>query len=143
MAKSKKKERVLIMSFELTKYIAPDFTQEKFVNAPDAKLVKAPCAKAAPKGFHATSIFPEYFKIDGEWHLAEDTRMDAVPVWDGNKIHVVEFRNIKEDDMVVVGRTEDASEGIYVHANCWEKEAEAEKDVFAFRQSRNRETSFS
>ena len=143
MAKSNKIERVLIMSFELTKYIAPDFTQEIFVNAPDAKLVKAPCAKAAPKGFHATSIFPEYFKIDGEWHLAEDTRMDAVPVWDGKKIHVVEFRNIKEDDMVVVGRTEDASEGIYVHANCWEKEAEAEKDVFAFRQSRNRETSFS
>ena len=131
------------MSFKLTKYIAPDFTQEKFVNAPDATLVKAPCAKAAPKGFHATSIFPEYFKIDGKWHLAEDTRMDAVPVWDGEKIHVVEFRNIKEDDMVVVGRTEDASEGIYVHANCWEKEAEAEKDVFAFRQSRSRETGFS
>lgn len=131
------------MKFELTKYIAPDFTQEKFVNAPDAKLVKAPCAKAAPKGFHATSIFPEYFKIDGKWHLAEDTRMDAVPVWDGEKIHVVEFRNIKENDMVVVGRTEDASEGIYVHANCWEKEVEAEKDTFSFRQSRNRETSFS
>ena len=83
MAKSNMIERVLIMSFELTKYIAPDFTQEKFVNAPDAKLVKAPCAKAAPKGFHATSIFPEYFKIDGKWHLAEDTRTDAVPVWDG------------------------------------------------------------
>ena len=66
MAKSNKIERVLIMSFELTKYIAPDFTKEKFVNAPNAKLVKAPCAKAAPKGFHATSIFPEYFKIDGK-----------------------------------------------------------------------------
>lgn len=131
------------MSFELMKYSAPDFTQEKFVNAPNAKLVKAPCAKAAPKGFHATSIFPEYFKIDGKWHLAEDTRMDAVPVWDGEKIRVVEFRNIKEDDMVVVGRTEDTSEGIYVHADCWEREKEAEKDVFAFRQSRTRETSFS
>ena len=54
------------MSFQLAKYIEPDFTKEMFVNAPNARLIKAPCAKAAPKGFHATSIFPEYFKIDGK-----------------------------------------------------------------------------
>ena len=131
------------MSFKLMKYIEPDITQEKLANAPDAKLVKAPCAKAAPKGFHATSIFPEYFKIDGKWHLAEDSRMDAVPVWDGEKISVVEFRNIKENDLVVVGRTEDGSEGIYVHDDCWEKEeVEQDKSPFGFRQSRSRETSF-
>lgn len=40
--------------------------------------------------------------------------MDAVPVWDGEEIRIVEFRNIKEGDMIVTGRTEDASEGIYV-----------------------------
>ena len=63
--------------------------------------------------------------------------MDAVPIWDGEKIRVVEFRNIKADDLVVVGRTEDASEGIYVHDNCW-KRADGEEDAkntFAFRQS--------
>lgn len=54
------------MSFQLAKYIEPDFTKKIFVNAPNARLIKAPCAKAAPKGFHATSIFPEYFKIDGK-----------------------------------------------------------------------------
>lgn len=131
------------MSFKLAKYIEPDFTEEKFVNAPDVKLVMAPRAKAAPKGFHATSIFPEYFKISGKWHLAEDSRMDAVPVWDGEKIKVVEFRNIQEGDLVVVGRTEDCSEGIYVHADCWAREEEEQvKNTFAFRQSRSRETSF-
>ena len=132
------------MSFQLAKYVQPDFSQEMFVKAPDATLVKAPCAKAAPKGFHATSIFPEYFKIDGKWHLAEDSRMDAVPIWDGEKIRVVEFRNIKEGNMVVIGRTEDASEGIYVHDNCWKRADEEEdtKNTFAFRQSRSRETSF-
>ena len=131
------------MSFKMAKYIEPDFTQKKFMEAPDALLVTAPHAKAAPKGFHATSIFPEYFKINGQWHLAEDSRMDAVPVWDGEKINVVEFRNIKEGDRIVVGRTEDASEGIYVHDNCWEKdEEENAQNTFAFRQSRSRETSF-
>ena len=50
--------------FQLAKYIEPDFTEERFVKAPNCQLVLAPHAKAAPKGFHATSIFPEYFKID-------------------------------------------------------------------------------
>ena len=130
------------MGFKLAKYIEPDFTQKKFAEAPDAKLMVAPHAKAAPKGFHANSIFPEYFKIDGKWHLAKDSRMDAVPVWDGEEIRIVEFRNIKEGDMIVTGRTEDASEGIYVHADCWEKEGEDVKNTFSFRQSRSRETSF-
>ena len=131
------------MSFKLAKYIEPDFTEDKFIKAPDAKLELAPHAKAAPKNFHATSIFPEYYKIKGKWYLAEDSRMDAVPVWDGERIKVVEFRNIQEGDLVVVGRTEDASEGIYVHNDCWIPEEEEEaKNTFAFRQSRSRETSF-
>ena len=111
MAESKKKRGNARMSFKMAKYKEPDFTQEKFVNAPDAMLMTAPHAKAAPKGFHATSIFPEYFKIDGKWYLAEDSRMDAVPVWDGEKIRGGGFRNIKENDRSVVGRTEDANEG--------------------------------
>lgn len=140
IARSERKR--CIMGFKLAKYIEPDFTQKKFAEAPDAKLMVAPHAKAAPKGFHANSIFPEYFKIDGKWHLAKDSRMDAVPVWDGEEIRIVEFRNIKEGDMIVTGRTEDASEGIYVHADCWEKEDEDVKNTFSFRQSRSRETSF-
>ena len=72
--------------FKLPKYIEPDFTQEKFVNAPNAKLVGAPVDKAAPENFHATSIYPEYFKIDGKWLLAEDSRMDSVPVYENGKI---------------------------------------------------------
>ncbi|MBQ1419292.1 MAG: hypothetical protein IIY95_07760, partial [Firmicutes bacterium] len=113
------------------------------MEAPDCTLVKAPHAKAAPKGFHATSIYPEYFKINGTWHLAKDTRMDAVAVWRDGEIKVVEFRNIKENDLVVTGRTEDGSKGIYVHADCFTKdEEESAENVFSFRRSRNRETSF-
>lgn len=129
--------------FKLNRYIEPDFSQKIFQDAPDCTLTVAPRAKAAPANFHATSIYPEYYKINGEWHLAKDTRMDAVAVWDGQEIRVVEFRNIKENDLVVTGRTEDCSEGIYVHANCFETEEEAHPgDLFAFRRSRNRETSF-
>ena len=110
------------MSFKMAKYKEPDFTEERFVKAPDPFLMTAPHTNAAPKGYHATSIFPEYFKIDGKWHLAEDSRMDSVPVWDGEKIRVVEFRNIKENGLSGVASTEEASGGIYVHDDCWIKE---------------------
>jgi len=126
------------MPFEIAKYLTPDFSAAPFVNAPDCKLVEAETAKVAPRGFHATSIYPEYFKINGKWHLAEDSRMDAVPVWNGTGIDVVEFRNIEKGDLVITGRTEDCSEGIYVHQNCWEK-AESVTNTFAFRQNRTRE----
>ena len=129
--------------FKLPAYIKPDFTQEKFVKAPEAKLVPSTVDKSAPDNFHATSIFPEYFKIEGQWILAEDSRMDCVPVYENGKIFVREFRNVKKGDMIVVGRTEDCEEGIYVHVDCFEEEKKGPAGTFAFRQSRSRETAFS
>lgn len=53
------------MSFQLKKYTAPDFSKEIFQKAPNVKLVPAPADTVAPEQFHAMSIFPEYFKVDG------------------------------------------------------------------------------
>ncbi len=128
--------------FQLKPYTAPDFTQEQFVKAPDAVLVPAPFDGVAPEQYHALSIFPEYFKIEGQWLMAEESRMDCVPVYKDGKIHVLEFRNLKQGELVVIGRTENCEEGIYVHANGF-NEKKAQGDVFAFRQSRSRETAFS
>lgn len=132
----------MIKLFKLPKYLPPDFTQEKFIKSPNAVLVASGVDKSAPDNFHATSIFPEYFKIDGEWLLAEDSRMDCVPVYENGKIFVREFRNVKAGDLIVVGRTEDCQEGIYVHVDCFEKEEKGAAAAFSFRQSRSRETAF-
>ena len=51
------------MSFKLKTYQAPDFTQPSLMNAPEARLEPAPFDKVAPDGYHATTIFPEYFKV--------------------------------------------------------------------------------
>ena len=77
--------------FKLPDYIEPDFSEERFVSAPNARLEAAPVDKAAPRNFHAMSIFPEYFKIEGKWYLAEESRMDCVPVFEKGRIHVREF----------------------------------------------------
>ena len=54
------------MAWSLRTYTAPDFSQEKFLTAPDAALREAPADRVAPQDFHAMSIFPEYFRINGE-----------------------------------------------------------------------------
>ena len=130
------------MAFELRKYTAPDFTQEKFVKAPDCKMEAAPGDGLAPLDFHALSIFPEYFKVDGKWLLLEESRMDTVPVYEGGKMLSVEPRRLKKGQMVVVGRTEDCEDGIYMHADGF-NEGTTEGDTFAFRTGRSRETAFS
>ena len=131
------------MSFEMPRYKAPDFTQERFANAPNVQTAVADMDGVAPEYYHSTSMFPEYFKINGKWCLAEESRMDSSVVLRPNgRLDVVENRNIQKGDCVILGRSEDASEGIYVHANGFVTEESALADQFVFRQGRSRETSY-
>lgn len=133
------------MAFELKKYHAPDFTSEKFSRCSDAFFAAAPSDFVVPENYHATTIYPEYFKINGVWRLAAESRMDCVVVLEKDgTLSVKEFRNIKRGDMVALGRTEDGSDGIYVHTSGFYSAVELEKGSgFAFRMSRSRETAFS
>ncbi len=126
----------------LQEYKAPDFSLPVFISAPDVILAEAEQDGLVPKGYHATSIYPEYFKIGGEWRLIERSRMDcAVVVRDGMP-YAVEHRNVRKGDSVALGRTENGTSGIYMHMDGFMSEAE-ERDGFAFRGSRTRETSYS
>jgi len=129
------------MSFRLKKYNAPDFTEERFIKAPDVKLVEAAENGVAPENFHALSIYPEYFKIDGQWFLVKESRMDAVPVFKNGKIEAIEARKLEKGDLVVVGKSEDLEEGIYLYDQGFTAEEE-KGDAFSFRTGRSRETSF-
>ena len=132
------------MSFEMPKYKAPDFTREELKNAPDAKFEVADMDGVAPEYYHSTSMFPEYFKINGEWKLAEESRMDSsVVLRPDGRLDVVENRNIMKGDQVILGRSEDGHEGIYVHATGFSTDENALEDQFVFRQGRSRETSYS
>ncbi len=124
-------------------YHAPDFGKEKFANAPNVRWEATPMDGVAPENFHSTSMFPEYFKLDGQWTLATKSRMDSsVVIGTDGVLQVVENRNLKKGDRVIIGRTEDCEEGIYVHCNGFEEKTEELEDRFVFRQGRSRETSF-
>ena len=130
------------MSFTLPQYHEPDFQETRFQSAPEARFEPAPKDGVAPEGYHATTIYPEYFKVGGRWLLAEESRMDCVAALRDGKIAAVEFRNLKAGEPVAVGRTEDASEGIYVYPFGFAQE-KGEAETFAFRQGRSRETAYS
>ena len=97
------------MSFAIPRYREPDFTALGLDGAPDVKLVPAERDGVMPRGYHATTLFPEYYHIGGRWVLAEDSRMDCVAVVRDGAVSIVEFRNVKAGELVVVGRTEDGS----------------------------------
>ena len=129
--------------FNLPKYREPDFTEERFAKAPDVKWEAVTIKGVAPENYHSTSMYPEYFKIDGEWQLAKESRMDSsVVIGEDGELKVVENRNLEIGDKVILGRSENAEEGIYLHATGFEDPEEEEGDQFVFRQGRSRETSF-
>lgn len=130
------------MALQLAPYVAPDFAALGLDGAGDARLAPAPMDGVAPQGYHATSIFPEYFRVGGRWLLAEESRMDCVAVVEHGRIDVREMRRLRAGDRVVAGRSEDGSEGILVWPHGFGAERES-GDVFAFRQGRSRETAFS
>ena len=131
------------MAFELPLYRAPDFSVPALRGAPDARTAPAPADGVAPEGYHSTSMYPEYFKLGGAWRLAEESRMDSsVVLRPEGRLDVVENRNLKQGDRVILGRTERGEDGIYLHAHGFEPEGAGMDDQFVFRQGRSRETSY-
>ncbi|MBR3003451.1 MAG: hypothetical protein IKH67_00095 [Lachnospiraceae bacterium] len=132
------------MDFKLPKYYHPDFTLPEFTGAPDVRIEAAPLDGVAPEGYHSTSMYPEYFKINGKWTLAEESRMDSsVVLRDDGHLDVVENRNLKKGDKVILGRSERGEDGIFVHNMAFlDGEGAAMDDKFVFRQGRSRETSY-
>lgn len=130
------------MAFTLPTYRDPDFAALGLSSAPDAKTLPAPKDGVAPKGYHATTMYPEYYRLNGKWTLAADSRMDCVAVVRGETVDIVEFRNLKAGDRVVVGRSEDGSEGIFLWTEGFSA-GSAAAEAFSFRQGRSRETAYS
>ena len=129
------------MSFSMPAYTAPDFSLPVLKQAPNVRWMPAPAHGVAPDNYHATTIFPEYFKANGSWLLAKESRMDCVAVLRRGQVEVVEFRRLKKGDLVATGRSEDGQDGIYVHTGAFAAPG-SQEEAFSFRQSRSRETAY-
>lgn len=131
------------MAFTIPEYRHPNFVELELTAAPDASYQEVQKDGVAPEQFHSTSMYPEYFKIKGDWKLAEESRMDScVVLCQDGSLAVVEARYLKKGDQVITGRTELGEEGIFVHTNGFVSEESELEEKFVFRQGRSRETSY-
>jgi lysine-ketoglutarate reductase/saccharopine dehydrogenase-like protein (TIGR00300 family) len=97
-------------------YREPDFSDPRFVSAPDCRFAPAPQDTVLPDGFMSTTNHPTYVKIAGRWRMPERPRMDSHLVWDPatERLIAKEFRLVHRGDLVAVVRAEDGSEGVLV-----------------------------
>lgn len=124
-------------------YTPPDFSRPDLVASPVVRVEPAPSDGVAPDNFHATSNLPEYVHLGGgEWLLAREGRMDAAMILLGRDLEVVEPRLVRKGDPVVVGRSENGEEGIYIHSAGFPLPLEP-GDKFGFRSRGTRESPFS
>lgn len=132
------------MAFKLPQYNPPDFSKPPLSSMPPAQTRQAPADGVVPDQFHATSNHPEYVCLEqGRWVLAPESRMDCVLVLRGDRLETVEPRRIKQGDEVVLGRTENGEEGVFVHPDGFDEQDTQTTDKFSFRTRGTRETSFS
>jgi lysine-ketoglutarate reductase/saccharopine dehydrogenase-like protein (TIGR00300 family) len=97
-------------------YRSPDLSQPRFRDAPDVRWAPAPDDGVLPEDFFSTTNLPTYYKVEGEWRLPRDPRMDAAVVLDDDGVpRVLEGRYVRAGQAVALGYAEDGSEGIYVH----------------------------
>jgi lysine-ketoglutarate reductase/saccharopine dehydrogenase-like protein (TIGR00300 family) len=77
----------------------------------------APADGVLPDRFFSTTNLPTWVKIDGQWRMPLEPRMDASLVLERNgTLWIREGRRVRRGELVAVGRAEDGSEGIYVHS---------------------------
>jgi lysine-ketoglutarate reductase/saccharopine dehydrogenase-like protein (TIGR00300 family) len=101
------------------RYEPPDFAIALLMNAPAARVAIVERDGVLPEGFFATTNLPTYVKgVDGRWTLPREPRMDGCIVADASSGWIVrEGRRVTRGDRVIVGRAEDGSEGVLVHAH--------------------------
>lgn len=129
--------------YKMPEYAEPDFGRQCFIDAPNVKTEPAPGDGLLPRDFYATTIYPEYFKINGQWRLIDAPRMDCCVVITDDTPRAVEGRNIRRGDQIVIGRVEDLSNGVFIDHMAFLGDEKSSGQAFVFRAGRSRESSYS
>jgi hypothetical protein len=93
------------MAFTLPMYHPPDFTKPPLKDAPLVRFAPVVQKGVAPEGYHATSIFPEYYQLDRDrWVLLAHSRMDCVVVKSKEgPLMAREFHHLEAGEQVALG----------------------------------------
>ena len=113
----------------------PDFSAPRLASAPDARFEPCPADGVLPEGFVSTTNLPTYVRVNGQWQMPREPRMDSALWLDPQgQLWTREGRRLRKGDRVAVGFAEDGSEGIFVHAAAFMGGGEGEGE-FKFMSS--------
>jgi lysine-ketoglutarate reductase/saccharopine dehydrogenase-like protein (TIGR00300 family) len=122
----------------------PDFSSAQLAAAPDASFVPAPADGVLPEKFFSTTNLPTWVKVASTWTMPKEPRMDSALVLDNDGVvWAREGRKVRGGDSVAIGRSEDGSEGIYVHSMDYEDEDESEFKFMTSEVSREKPIDYS
>lgn len=105
------------MDFKLPEFVYPDFTDDKFSNSKQVSFKEAEQDGIAPDNYYLTTHLPTFYYYKEEWILPKLNSLNCVAVLEGDNIKIIELRNIKKGDQIVIGRSTDGSNGVFVHHN--------------------------
>ncbi|MDO5724926.1 MAG: hypothetical protein Q4P29_01350 [Tissierellia bacterium] len=120
------------MSFKMPVYLEPDLDQAEFKNAPDIKTALAQKDGVPPKGFHLSTVYPEYYKLNGKWLLPINIPYTC-PVIKGDKIIFKEPDLIQKNDECVLEESI-LTNALYIHKDAFENQA-AKYKLLHYEQS--------
>lgn len=103
------------MAFRIPKFTPPNFELSFLADAPEIELEEVKKEGVAPRGFFLTSHMPTYYHHDGEWLLPKHNTHHSVAVLQENEIIIKEFNDLLVGDKVVMGKSSDASNGVFVY----------------------------
>lgn len=103
------------MEFQIPEFVWPNFSEEKYKNAPDIKLGKVEKDGVAPDGFYLTTHMPTFYKKDGEWLFPEHNSLNCVAVYKDGKIVIEEIRDLAVGEEVVLSTNGDLESGILIY----------------------------
>lgn len=73
------------------------------VETSDAEMIPAPMDGVFPEGFHSSTNFETYVRIDGEWILVQNPEMDCGLVVRGGGVTTVPMSDVTKGERVVMG----------------------------------------
>ena len=99
-----------------------------------------------PEGFFSTTNLPTYVRIDGQWRMPREPRMDAALVLDADgELWIREPRRVHKGEHIAVGAAENGEEGIYVDVAGFlgDRDGDGEFKFMASEVSREKPTDYS
>ena len=102
----------------------PDFKKAKFQSARNVETSVVNHDGVAPDNFYLTSHLPTFYKVDDNWIIPKHNSLNCAAVVKDGEIKVVELRNLKIGDEVVIGRETDGSTGILIYKRGFSEEVQ-------------------